>query len=241
MRYVFGKDFTYDLYFYEDERAIANNAIPNQIVTAYVFRESPSRDIARNGTGAQQTISMSHTGAQPIALPVVAIPDPSPDSSIDKYIYWIAAKLKLKPGGTDEIVIRSFYIERVSAQNTQIGVLAANILDIWPDVYSYLTEAQVNSMISLATMDIKDDLSNKGYDWNSIYHPEQLFNALLFNTLSYIYNSQINTLGDRFALLADKTEKRYKSIMQSLKLDYDSSMSGQVTSEERPGILMVRR
>lgn len=239
MKYIFGKDFTYSLYFYEDNLRLAEAEIPAQTITAYLYKDQPSRDQARTGTGSLQTISKLHTGGQPVELPVEAILDPNPDSAIDLYQYWLAVNLKLETDSIeDEIIIRSIYLERVSAQDKEIGVTASSILEIWPDLYSYLSETQVSSLIALAKAEILDDITTKGYDWNKIFNPEQLFYALLFNSLVHIYNSQINTVGDRFSVLSERMEKRYVNIKANLKLSYDATGSGQVSTVESP--MMIR-
>ena len=231
--YVYGKDLTYYLYAFEDKTKITN--LPAQTVQGYLFLDQPTRAIAAAGTGALQSPTQSLTANGTIALTLTAITDPNPGDILGYRLYWVAVNFILKTAGEVQTVIRAIKVERVSGQDAEIGVTYAKIVAIYPDVVNYLTEAEVNEMITLAKIDLLDDLTNKGFDWNQVNKPDQLFNALLFNTLVYVYNSQIQREGDRFAFSSAKAQARYDSLKTNLRLEYDSTMSGMTTNIEPVG------
>ena len=224
--YVYGKDLAFNLYTFEDKTKILD--LPAQTVQGYLFLDPPSRSQAIAGDGALSSFTQALDANQDIQLEIPAITDPNPSDNLEYRLYYVAVNFILESGEDAQTVIRSIKVERVGGQDTEIGVTVQKIQDIYPDVLSYLTEAEINAMIGLAKADLLDDLTNKGYDWNQIYKPDQLFNALLFNTLVYVYNSQIQREGDRFYTSSMKAQARYESIKNNLRLNYDSTSVGVV-------------
>ena len=238
--YVYGKDLVFNLYAYEDKTKITN--LPAQTVTGYLFYDQPSRVNAAAGSGNMSSFTQSLTANGTISLTIPAITDPNPSDVLNYRLYWVAVNFILKTAGSTQTVLRSIKVERVGGQDAEIGVSLQTIQDIYPDVLSYLSTGEIDAMISLAKADLLDDLSNKGLDWNQVYQPDQLFNALLFITLVYVYNSQIQREGDRFFVSAEKAGQRYENIKNNLKLAYDSTLGGQKTDEVKSGgiIRLVR-
>lgn len=224
MAYVYGKDLVYNLFTFEDQREISD--LPTQTVTGYLFENAPSRAQAASGEGALETFTQSLTEGQKIQLSIPAISDPYPNEYTDFRHFWVAVNFVLEAGEDVQTVVRAIKVNRVAGHDVEIGVNLQSIIDIYPDVLQYLNDTQINALIALARLDLLDELSNKGFDWSRIHKPDQLFNALLSNTLVYIYNSQIQDAGDRFSASSEKAQTRYESLKNNLKLQYDSTLSG---------------
>ena len=242
--YLFGKDIEYKLYSFEDGTALPT--IPAQSYTAYVFTDTnaPNRTQAIAGTNSFATIAGSHTvgHANVIQFTIPAIDDPDPNANVKEYRYWVSINFVLKTGEQTQTILRSLPIARVSAQDKQIGVTASKIESMYPDVYSYLSEDQVSAQIALAQSLLVADLKNKGFIWAQIYRPDELFSALLFKSLEFVYMSQIKNNGDKFAILADSANKNYTAVISNINLSYDDSIAGVITSTVRPsGIIMAVR
>jgi hypothetical protein len=238
--YVYGKDLIFYLHAFEDKTKITT--LPAQTVQGYLFLDQPTRAAAAAGTGALQSTTQTLAANGTIALPLTPITDPNPNDILGYRLHWMAVNFILKTAGAVQTVIKAIKVERVSGQDAEIGVTYSKVVEIYPDVVNYLTESEVNAMITLAKADLLDDLTNKGFDWNQVNKPDQLFNALLFNTLVYVYNSQIQREGDRFYVSSAKAQQRYDSLKSNLRLEYDSTMSGMTTDlEPTGGIIFLDR
>ena len=231
--YIYGKDLTFQLYTFEDKTAIPT--LPAQTVTGYVFTEAPSRSQAKTGSGSLSTFTKILSGSEAFICTVPAISDPYPEDAVQFRVYWVAVNFIVATSKQVQTVIRAIKVERVSAQDSRIGVTVETLEAKYPTILSYTTTEELQATIDLATIDLVDDLTNKGFDWNKIYHPDQLFNALLVRSLESFYTSQINRDGDKFTILASKAGQRYQSIINSLKLDYDSSFSDQPIEKKKTG------
>lgn len=239
MNYVFGKGFDFNIYTYENGDRI--QSIPSQTVTSYLFTEQPSREIARAGTGAARTITHSHTTGNVLSVPVTDINDPDPASLTNYHVYWLAVNFILEADAQVQTVLRALKVERATGHDELIGVTAAKIVEAYPDVQSFLSPDQIESMIQLAQVDMLDDLKNKGFQWAEIYRPAELFNALLFKSLTYIHQSQIQRQGDRFFVSADASQRRYEGIISTLKISYDEAQAGTITQARTGGIIYSKR
>jgi hypothetical protein len=239
--YVFGTDFNFKLFLYQDKTKITS--IPAQTINAHIFKDSPSRSSAASGVGALQSkTQVLATGSEPISIAFDALVDDDYAGSLDYRLYYVCINLRLKAAAQIQTIIRAIKVERVSGQDIEIGVTLENIKGIYPDVNEYLSDPELQTMLDLAKIDLVEDLSSKGFDWNQIYSPDQLFNALLQNVLVSVYNSQINRDVDKFTRLADKAQARYEIIKGNLKLAYDATGAGSQTETRKAGglILAVR-
>jgi len=231
MNYIFGKDFDYKLYTYEDGKRI--QSIPAQTITSYLFDAQPSRASAANGTGAIATFTTTHASGNVITVAVDAVDDPDPSSLTHGWLYWIAVNFKLDNSEQTQTVLRAINIERAVGQDSIIGVTAAKIKEAYPAVDSYASPEEIEAMIQLAHVDLLDDLKNRGFQWAQINSPDQLFNALLFKSLNYVHVSQIQRQGDGFFVKAEMAQRRYEGIITNLKLLIDTDRDG-VADAKRP-------
>lgn len=233
--YIFGKDIEYSLFAYEDGVAIAS--IPAQSYTAYIFTDQnqPSREEAIAGTGALATINATHTSGGTLTFTIPAISDPNPNAVTQTYSYWVAVNFVLKTAGQTQTIVRDLRISRASAQDRAIGVTTSKIVSIYPEIYSYLNQAQVEAMISISQENLVNDLRNKGFEWAKIYRADQLFTTLLFKSLEMIYLSQVNRQGDKFLVLAESAKESYMKAINNLQLSFDESQTGQETSKVNAG------
>lgn len=227
--YVFGKDILYNLFTYEDGEKIT--ALPTQTVTGYIFRPQPDRAAALAGTGAISSFTQSLTAGDDIQLTIPAVSDPDPTGGVTHYTYWVAVNFVLKTGGQVQTVLRAIEIYRVFGQDSDIGVTTSKVIEVFPDITAYITTSQIESMIALARAEIVADLDNKGMQWASIHEPKQLYHALLFNSLFYVFGSQ----GERFEAQAQSAKQSYENTKRALRLSYDTSQTGQQAEVRRTG------
>ena len=115
--YPFGKDFQYVF-----EPQVDNE--PVQLPTSdtpaiYIYTQRPSRSNGRTGGGSPvQTIaSWTETDAYSRTFTVSAISDPDPtnESTIPVYEYWIAINYRLQTGAQQQTEIRRLQMERSRA------------------------------------------------------------------------------------------------------------------------------
>jgi hypothetical protein len=235
--YTYGKDFTYTLYTSED--GISTTDIPAQTLNVYVFDTVPSRDMARNGTNSIQSLTPLYSGNGAIEFTIDAISDPDPTSQIPYYLFYVSVNFVLQIGEQVQTVIRAIKVQRPTGQDSTIEITVSKIRDAYPDVFSYLNHTQIEAMIDLAKVSVLDDLKNKGFNWAQMYKPDQLDNAILYKSLSLIFDSQIQRQGDRFFVMGEKAIKQYSNIIGTLKLLYDNHFTNEPTEQKRTGGILL--
>lgn len=233
----FGKSFTYTVTAYDDGSKIPS--IPTQTVDAFIFDTRPSRADASDGTGAIQSQNYSHTADDIIEIPFDAVDDPEPTGTISRHTYYVAVNFVLEAAEQVQTIIREVIFERVSAKDKIIGVTRDQIEQVYPDIYSFLSDAQVEAHIELARKELIADLKNQGTEWSQVHNPDELYNALLFKALQYVHASQIQRQGDRFSVLENSSKAAYQSVIRNLKLTVDSDKDGAPDSQRRTGGLLI--
>jgi hypothetical protein len=238
--YLFGKTISgYTLHAYEDGHKLGS--IPAQTYSVHVFDEMPTRADAAAGTGAIDTFTVIHTANEFLQFDIPAIDDPDPTSLTNQVTYWLAVVFELETGEQDQMILRALPLSRVTAKNHTIGVTSAKIKEAFPDVENYLSVLEIESQISIAQMNLLEDLQNKGFRWAEINRPEQLFNALLFKSLEYIHTSQIQRQGDRFSISAEMAHRNYTNIISNLKLAIENDKGEITTPRQTGGTIWVSR
>lgn len=235
MYYPFGQDITYTLYTDLDGRTFPTLPTQTGSGTLYVWSTRPSRADAASGSGALSGPFTLVPGANPLSSAVntlsttiTAIADPDATSETRAFEYYISANFIKKAAGQVETVIRPIMLTRVDAHDAAIGVDEASLLSVIPDLSSYISTAEIKSIILIAQREAKDDLSEKGIKWASVHDPEQLYWVVLWKSLELACESQILKEGDRWDRGQDRFEKRHNAALSNLKLRYESNAGGTV-------------
>lgn len=231
MGYPFGKDIIYTFYPLVDNKEIS---LPTQSPTIYVFTEEnkPTLDAAQNGTNklfnAITQWTERGTGRDFI---IPAIPDPSPDSTKDRYTYYLGINFILQAAGSTQTIIRALDMERVQAHHKTITITYSDVISYFPQVESYISIQHITRFIQIAKEELKTELHNKSYEWAQIYRPDRLTLACIFKVMMYAMASQRKSPGDPFDLNFDLYKETYQNFMQGLKLEYDTDRDGEPQEE----------
>jgi len=232
--YPYGQDITY--YFYPQVDNAAAVAIPTQNPTIYVFTDSnkPNRAAAIAGTNKLGSAITTWTvDGKGFYFTIPAISDPDVNSTQSERIYWLAINFILKSGGQTQTVIKALPMERVQGQEKSLSVTVSDLQALFPDVRSYLSDAQLNIMVENALSEIKATLLNKGFKWAQIQRPDMLKTATIFLVLCQVMLSQRKDINDNFDLNYNEFKALYSSSMNGLKLEYDENKDGEATEEEQ--------
>jgi len=231
MGYPFGKDIIYTFYPQVDNKDIC---LPTQNPTIYIFTEDnqPTLDDAQNGTnklGSAITSWTERGTGRDFIIP--AITDPSPDSTKDRYTYYLGINFVVQSGATTQTIIRALQMERVQAHHKTIAITYSDVISYFPQIESYVSIQHITRFIQLAKEELKTELHNKGYEWSQIYRPDRLTLACIFKVMMYAMASQRKSPGDPFDLNFDLYKETYQNFMQGLRLEYDTDRDGQPQEE----------
>lgn len=214
--YIFGKDFKLT-YNYQITKEPSSDA-----PTIYIYRDSrPSRSDARAGTNAIQTIS-AWTDSPLVNLQklitVTAITDPDADSNIDDYVYYIAINYKVKTGGADFLDIKPFHIGRVSGQLESLKVSIQDVLKVYPNLSSFLTDEQITNFINTAYEEVRLHFLKQHIDINNLTDLSTFYLALVYKAVSNCSYSQFTSRDDKFYARYEDFELKFKDLMTGLKV-----------------------
>lgn len=226
MKYIFGKDIVRNFYPLENNQPIN---LPTQTPHIYLFDTYPSLAAAAAGTSALQSLTTwSSQEADPYArtYTFTAINDPSPTSATNYKQYWEAINYVPKTGVTIAPLIRSIWLYRAEANETVPGTTAQDLKDIYPGITAYLTDAQLQDMLSIALEEMKLDFEASGLEWARIYDLYKTKLALAFKTIALANLSQIRESNDKFQIRYKEFEDKYARAVTSLKLPYDYQGDG---------------
>ena len=237
--YPFGKDIDYTLYAYESGDKLP--VIPAQSYSVHVYKNKPERSDAFIGTGSESTISATHTASNFLSFTIPAIDDPDPDSQVRSHVYFLAIVFKLQTDEQSQLILKALPLERVHGKDRTIGLTFDKIVEAYPDVLSYLDQANIEAFIRLAQTELLTSLKIKGFHWAEINRPDQLFYALLFKTLWYVHSSQILRDGDRFSVSAELAAKNYDSTIRALQLEIGEDDKAETKVESAGGTVWLSR
>lgn len=223
MMYLFGQPNTYNVYVWNGENQVTT--IPTQTVSAYVYITNPNRDDAFDGVGALETISHSHVSNSFISLTIPALDDPDPNGTKAYEDYYIAVKFKLTSAEQDQLVIRRYRIGKPIAKDELIGVTKDRVESIFPEIYKFLSESELQAIIDLAQFGVISDLKRDGYQWALVNEPSELFDLLFLRVLKAVYASQVQRQGDRFVYNFEQAKEDYQNALANLRLDIGSETS----------------
>jgi hypothetical protein len=216
MAFNFGIDITYQFYPLKDE--IASDTWHEvlsitEAPTIYIFNFKPDRSIASAGTNALATVSSwSNTqDGRGKKFTIPAIDDPNPTSATDAYSYYIAINFKLQSGEQTQTVIRLLPIRRIVAHHSSARPLVEDIQSLHPEIRSFFKDSQIESAIQSAEYMTKGHLKVSGYDYASIWNPDELKTQITYQALALLCLSQIESGG---AWEAKYNE--YKSISEGI-------------------------
>ena len=237
--FVFGKDFDITFYTYEDGNTFP--IIPAQTISWHLYDSSVSRADAFAGSNSLKSGTESILENTEITFTVTAIDDPHNEDETEYKDYWIALVFKLATDEQSQLVIRKIRVYKVGAKHTQIGVTYEKIKDAYPEIDRFLEEDQTKEMIKLARIEVLADLKNKGYKWQLINDPEELFNALLFKSLFYVFNSQIQSANDKFEINSRWAHDAYTKVINSLSIRLETSRGEPIANEKTGGMVWLQR
>lgn len=235
--YLFGITNSYSLYTYNDGEPL--NTIPNQTVTAHIFTSMPSREDALAGTGALIPISHSHVSSSVITFDIPAIDDPDQNSLTQYYDYYIAIKFVLEASEQTQLVLRRIRYHRIIGKDQTPGVTKEKIQSLFPEIYKFISESELQAIIDMAEMGVKHDLKLQGYEWALINEPSQLYNVLLQRVLRAVYASQVMRQGDRFNYLYEIAKGDYQNAIDSLRLQIGAEDSSGVAVSSTPSMRTI--
>lgn len=237
MAFNFGIDITYKFYPLKDE--ISTDVWHETISlvdspTIYVFTDKPDRTQAQAGTNAIATISSwSNTpdgrGKQ---FTIPAIDDPYPTASKDAYQYYVAVNFTLQTGEQTQTVIRLLPIRRVVAHHSTSKPEIQDLEALHPEIRSFFTDSQIESTIQTAEYMTKGSLKVNGYDYLSIWNPDELKTLNTYRALALLCLSQIESGGawqEKYNEYKAIAENMLNSVSVLIDIDKEGTPEKEVT------------
>ena len=231
-RFVFGKDITYTWYPLEDNENLSDadvQTLEGLLDSIYIFEreQRPTRDEARNGTGADQTIlawtANSNFGFD---FTIDAIDDPNPTEETHSRDFWIAINYQLEAGEQIQTARRVLPLERIARHSERLTVTDDDLKELWNEVIDFTKNAnERNQKVRQAKIDIQRDFTTDLVDWAQIYNVDELNRATAWKALSYIAVDKREIVGDKFDLLYQHFTAQFEKEMTSihrLKADRDN-------------------
>lgn len=229
--YNFGRAFTYEVHV-NDANGDTIDISDATFVSAYIFSTKPSRDDALDGTSAVQTIADWTIVSTYATLAVSEIEDPSTGSEFMRYSYYVAISFKFDGSTQTQTIIKELPIERITSQQSIIGVTYSDVLAFFPTLSRYFSNVNdITSMITATEEEMKVELSGAGFEWANIWHPKALASAVKFRVLSNICLMQSVDAGDEWNEKYTEYGRLYRNLIDSTKLEYDKTQSGSIEAK----------
>ena len=226
----FGEDWTYVYYSPDDPQF---EPLASCTPAIYIFTSKPSPAAARAGTGATQTITswteLHSPERREIAISAIADPQ---DGTREK-TYYISINYPLKTAGVNQNDIEFFVLTTPEGSGEKARPTAEQLRSIDKNLESYLAEPEIAAKIVLAESIVKQSLSGKGYEFAFINNLEDLKLCVSYLAIALAWNGEIGTPGDRFTEWRDQAQTIYKTLFDSLKLEYDADKDDVITEDEQ--------
>lgn len=236
MTYFFGQSFTRTLYPTENNQPFQ---VPTQTPTIYIFNDEPSRLAGSAGTGAIQTVvSWSQAATTPFGcsytVPAIDDPYPTADTLTDADMeYWEAINFVTQTGGQVQTLLRSFMLERPTGAPELPGTTAADLKEYFPWASEYFSDAQLNSHIAQAELEVKIELRGKGYEWSSVHNLADTKLLIGYRTLEIASSMASRKVDDAHAQRGAWFAKRFEALSKAIKLQVDTTGDGAADTEAR--------
>lgn len=239
MRFPFGQDIIYTFFpIVGNEPAI--NVLDPQTPSIWVFPDThiPSRSDALSGNGHTGSEITSWTAVENnsgFKFTIPAITDPDVNSNIEYRTYWLGINFRLQTSIQVQTVIRALELYRVTGHHAQFLVTAADCIQLFPQIESYYSADQINSIFRTVKLEIINYLTNKGFDWSLIWDPDSLKEAAKFKVLMHMMAGQRKSSGDSWDKNFDEYKSSYTNTISALKLKIDAQGTKAPTAETKGG------
>lgn len=240
MTNIFGKSITRKFYPVEDGEPIN---LVSQAPSIYLFSEQPTRTVAAAGTGALETINYWIESAQSPYVRTFTIPaidDPEPTGTTPQADYWLAINYKAEATEQTQTDIKSITVERAKSTSDIPGTKVQDVVDVYPDIYSYASFDQITAKLDNALSELKLELKGKGLEWGNLSNLKDLKLALAYKVIQLVAESQLVEGGDKFDLRRQLYKEKYEEIMKLVVLAYDVDGDGDPdTTEQAQSIAVI--
>ncbi len=240
MSYNFGNSIVREFYTLQDNDYIN---LPSQAPAIYLFNEKPSIDAARAGTDAVKTVSYWIEQAySPFKrqYTITPVDDPAPTSTTKSRGYWEAINYVLSSGQA-VTNLREITIERPESHEAVPGTTYIDCTNIFPQISSYLTIAQVETYIALAINHFKLDLKKQGLDWGRVRDLDEIKIPIAYKALALGLRGQVIRRPE-LAELVDSFNEEYNQKLAGIQVPYDTENDGEtVTVEAKPRSMRIAR
>ena len=224
---VFGKDISRVLFPLEDNEPLN---LPSQAPELYLFSSKPNLTDAAAGTGSVQTKTYwSHDENSPFPRSYTsdAIDNPSPTSQASALTYWEALNFRAQATEQIQTILRSLVLEKVEELDSIPGASVQDLKDAYPAISNYLTDAQLEGLLSDALEEFKIDLEGRGIEYNKIYSLYKTRLALAYKAISLSAFTQIRERDDKHNLRFEIYDNKYTTILKLIKIRVDTDGDGQ--------------
>lgn len=230
----FGKNFDRRFIPRENDRPVN---LPSQNPTIYIFRDQPSREQARNGTSAIQTISAwVEKDAPPYAriYEVSAIEDPNPNDQTEYEEYWEAINFVAKASGQVQTFIRMMRIERIESADSVPGTTRETLQEVYPAIKNYLSDDQMDDMIVAAEAELQTFFEGRDIKWSRVYGMYKFKLAVAYKAIALSALSQFREDGDRHHKRWGIYEGKCDSQLKQIAIRYDKNGDGNAEIKRKP-------
>lgn len=226
----FGKAFTFqfavysnELGEYEDLSGVTDNP------AIYVYSSKPSRSDAASGDGSPiETISAwsDDPKVNGKVFTIAAIDDPEPTAERRVHEYWVAINYRRVNSGTPVLALRMLPIERPIDVASPVDVTPADLKQVFAEIGSYSEESEQQAKIKLAISLVASELAKDGYEWASLYEPDDLNLCVTFKTISLILFSSRFSENGQIMELAKMFKSDSDTLLKSLVTRFDVNKDG---------------
>lgn len=229
--YYFGKAFTYEFAVWSNELGEYESLSGvTDSPTVYVYNFKPTREQAINGTGSPlETITSwadnPDTKGKDITIP--SLTDPQPNSERQTFDYWLAVNYVRVDSGDSILELRKLPIERPIATGEPLKVTSADLSEVFADVSKYATAAEQLSKIDLAKKMVAANLNKGGYEWASLYEPNDLNLVVVYQALAMLMLESQFAGNSEFIARREAYQENVDTLMKSLNVRFDEDKSGE--------------
>jgi hypothetical protein len=235
MPFKFGADIKYKFYPIKDEissdDAFDITQFANPVI--FVFNEKPSRADAQAGTGNIQSItSWTNTedgrGKQ---FTISAIDDPDISSENKNYSYWLAINFELQASEQTQTVMRMLPIKRLTAHHSTAMPTVEDLEAIHPNITEYFLDHVIDAALVSALQITKLRLKANGWDYASIWNPDELRLAVGYKALAELSLSQIAG-GGSWSDKYKEYKATYETLLKEIEFLIDKDKDGEPDKKE---------
>jgi len=210
----------------------------------FSYESKPEMSAAKAGTGALQSIA-SWTAVpekRGFRYDLDEVEDPDPTGSQLVYSFWVAHNFRFEAGAQIQTVLQELLFQRPWAHTRRVEVTFADVIAAWPTAQKYATASQIDSAITLAKTDVRNDLTAAGYEWGEIRRPDRLNQSILYRALGHIAFTQIQQTGDHWDRQSQEWKRMSHKIREELKFEYDGAKTGATqTTNTQSGFRFINR